>query len=213
MGDEGKAAYRVRPATSAATRAIADVLLQQVTHDGFHDFFFPGQDEYPEDFRDWWWRYTRRHVLRPWLMTLVGEDAATGVIVGMAMWAFQPRPEWAPSRLGSTSRRIRCRTRQYLRIADALRERYYPNCAVDGEAMAELGPVMTELEKKLWKGEDRVSWYCFEIAVDRTWPGAQELWDALMQWGPERAQVDQVAAFAGAGTPDELRGMECLGYA
>lgn len=219
MSCPGKAAYRIRPATYADTRAVADVLLQQVTHDGFHDFFFPGQDAHPEDFHDWWWRYTRRHVLRPYLMTLVAEETTAGRIVGMAMWAFQPRcilsPGEGPEPAGldiakdSLSYRIQ---RQYVRLADALYERYHPNRAVDPEAMAELGPVMAKLEDQLWRGDDRVSWYCFEIAVDKSWEGAEGLWDELMQWGPDRAAVDQVHAFAGAGTAEELRGMERLGY-
>ena len=83
--------FIIRQATSTDVDGIAHVLLGKVTHYGFHDWFFPYQDEYPEDFHDWWWRYCRRLVLRPGLMTLVAEVPMTSEIVGMAMWSFEPQ--------------------------------------------------------------------------------------------------------------------------
>lgn len=88
--------FIIRPATPADVDSVARVLLTQVTHDGFHDWFFPHQDQYPEDFRDWWWRYCRRLILHPGLMTLVAEVPATGTVVGMAMWSFEPRGSLSP---------------------------------------------------------------------------------------------------------------------
>jgi hypothetical protein len=80
----------LRPAKLSDVKAITDVAVPIVMHDGFHDYFFPHQDEFPEDMYRWWFRYYRTFILAPYVKVLVIENASKH-IVGLAIWFFLPR--------------------------------------------------------------------------------------------------------------------------
>jgi hypothetical protein len=42
-----------RQAKLSDLNALVAFAVPMVLHDGFHDYFFPGQDEFPEDMFDW----------------------------------------------------------------------------------------------------------------------------------------------------------------
>lgn len=80
----------LRTAQLSDIRAITDLAVPIVTHDGFHDFFFPYQDGHPEDMFRWWYRFYRNHLLKPYTVALVAETGSKQ-IVGLAIWVFAPR--------------------------------------------------------------------------------------------------------------------------
>jgi hypothetical protein len=80
----------LRPATLSDVQEIASLAVPIVTHDGFHDYFFPHQDEFPEDMHRWWFRYYRTFILKPYATLLVLETGSKE-IVGLAIWIYAPR--------------------------------------------------------------------------------------------------------------------------
>jgi len=80
----------LRSATLSDVEAITALAIPIVTHDGFHDYFFPHQDEFPEDMYQWWLRYYRNFILKPYNEVLVLETNSKE-IVGLAIWMYSPR--------------------------------------------------------------------------------------------------------------------------
>jgi hypothetical protein len=70
-------------------QAITDLVHPQVVHDGFHEYFFPHQDEYPKDMSKWWYKYLRSWILQPYTAVLVAISETS--VIGMAAWGFAPR--------------------------------------------------------------------------------------------------------------------------
>jgi hypothetical protein len=89
------ASYTVRPATLQDTPSITDAIVRVVAHDGFHDQFFPHQDQYPKDFYAWWYRYFRDMILKPRSMVLIAVDKSSNV-VGMGAWSYSLMAKQAP---------------------------------------------------------------------------------------------------------------------
>jgi hypothetical protein len=191
-----------------------------VRTDGFHPYFFPGQDEFPEDHYAWWKSYYRDWIVKPWVVFLVAETSAKE-IVGFAFWAYEPlatnpdnttvaKPVGLPGLEKKPNpvlqgRCIHCwSTRRYWSITagDTLSGKKTDNRAVSPERLAEFRAMMVEIGKRLWpeNGEDYVHWICPELLVS---PEHKEaIFGKLLGWGLDQAEKDKISAFAGSQLPD-----------
>jgi hypothetical protein len=79
--------YTLRRANLSDITPLTRNVIPHVSHDGFHDYFFPQQDDYPDDFYRWWRRYYRNILLRPYSVLLIAEDEQ-GRMKGLGMWTF-----------------------------------------------------------------------------------------------------------------------------
>jgi hypothetical protein len=79
--------YTLRPANLSDVTSLTRNVIPHVSHDGFHDYFFPQQDAYPDDFYRWWRRYYRNILLRPYSILLIAEDEQ-GRMKGLGVWTF-----------------------------------------------------------------------------------------------------------------------------
>jgi len=204
----------IRPATLQDVKAINDLVLPFVSHDGFHDYFFPHQDEYPEDMYDWWYRYHRKWILNPYTMMLVAETESKE-IVGMALWSFAPRAKGdtdAPEPIGvdlakNTYKEIA--QRKYYASVDWAVSKLFPNRALDPDALAEWGKTVSSIVSKHWSGSNRVHWYCPDLGI--TTAHKEEFFGDLLQWGIKQAEIDGTPTFAGC-TSRELEDYQKEGF-
>lgn len=191
----------LRLATLHDLDAMTSINVSVVYHDGFHEYFFPGEDEYPEDVFDWWRRSFRRTLLRPYVMTIVAETASKE-IVGFASWCFAPRGNQGvkdtPKPKGldlAKDSYFEILQRHYYAAVDKISSKFSPNRAVDQDRLSEFGAAMAKLNEKRWGGDERIHWMCNELAVVPAYKDA--CFRTLLQWGFDQAEVDCVSNFAG----------------
>ncbi|KAJ3898390.1 hypothetical protein F5879DRAFT_812669 [Lentinula edodes] len=205
----------LRPATLSDVSKITSLVLPQVSHDGFHDYFFPHQDHYPQDFNSWWKRYYRDMILRPYTLVLVAEDSDQDM-KGIAVWVYAPKV--AGGGRGENddhliSDNIVIRRHAYAWI-DKIADKIQPNRCTDPNAIQEWRQTVADMSKRLWTGEDRVHWYSFEFfTFGRSANGEEEkrteshlvfhgndedkgdLASLLLGWGIRQSKVDNVSTF------------------
>ena len=210
----------LRLATLCDLDAMTSINVPVVYHDGFHDYFFPGEDEYPEDVFDWWRRSFRRTLLKLCVMTIVAETASKE-IVGFVSWYFAPRGNQgvtdAPVPKGldlakdsyfesqsndlhmvsfwRITKMLVVLQRHYYAAVDKISSKLSPNRAIDQDKLSEFGAAMAELNEKRWTGDERIHWMCNELAVVPAYKDA--CFRTLLQWGFDQAEVDCVSSFAG----------------
>ncbi|KAJ3859825.1 hypothetical protein EV359DRAFT_50268 [Lentinula novae-zelandiae] len=195
--------FHLRPATLSDVSKIISLVLPQVSHDGFHDYFFPHQDRFPQDFNSWWKRYYRDMILRPYTLVLVAEDSDQDM-KGIAVWVYAPK-------VVGEGRVIRRRTYAWI---DKIAAKIRPNRCIDPNAIQEWRKTVSDMSKRLWTGEDRVHWYSFEFfTFGRSANGEEEkrieshssshsndedegdLASLLLGWGIQQSKVDNVSTF------------------
>ncbi|KAF8830889.1 hypothetical protein HHX47_DHR1000041 [Lentinula edodes] len=216
--------FHLRPATLSDVSKIMSLVLPQVSHDGFHDYFFPYQDRYPQDFDSWWRRYYRDMILRPYTLVLVAEDSDRDM-KGIAVWVYAPKvagggsgdnddvPEPKGLNIAKNSWYYVIRRHTYAWM-DKIADKIQPNRCIDRNAIQEWRKTVADMSKRLWSGEDRVHWYSFEFfTFGRSANGEEEkrteshlishgddqdkgdLASLLLGWGIRQSKVDHVSTF------------------
>ncbi|KAJ4479295.1 hypothetical protein J3R30DRAFT_3702553 [Lentinula aciculospora] len=216
----------LRFATLSDVSKITSLVLPQVSHDGFHDYFFPHQDRHPRDFASWWRKYYRDAILRPYCVVLLVEDSKKN-IRGMAAWAYAPKamrgdvdgiPEPRGIDIAKNSWFEVIQRRIYAWI-DTIAETIRPNRCIDSNALQEWRKTVSGMSKRLWSGKDRVHWYSYEYftfnedqeKIARPSPDNEGLASPLLHWGTQQSKLDGVSTFVL--TLISLRAMyEGLGY-
>jgi hypothetical protein len=212
--------YRLRVATLGDTNTITDLVVPLVSHDGFHDYFFPRQDQYPKDFYRWWYRYYRDLILRPYCVIHLLEDE-DGKVVGMAGWGYNPKflgiedvPEPKGLHIAKNSlfegesspivyQKLCINVRRYeivLRrktytIIDRVTDKVHPNRCMDPEALLEWRKTMQDVASKLWTGDDCVNWFSPELFAVGNREKETTASSILINWGLHHADLDDVSTF------------------
>jgi len=193
----------LRSATLSDVSRITSLVVPRVSHDGFHDYFFPHQNRYPHDFVRWWRRYYRDLILRPYWNTLLVEDSKGG-IQGLAVWGYAPKmmgigdagdvPEPRGVNIAKDSWFEVIQRCVYSWI-DKVQDIFHPNRCTDPTALLEWRKTVSDMNKRLWSGKDRIHWYCPEFFTFEEEQEKNPLASVLLGWGPEQSKVDDVSTF------------------
>ncbi|KAF5319869.1 hypothetical protein D9758_018526 [Tetrapyrgos nigripes] len=193
--------YTLRRATLSDITPLTRNVIPHVSHDGFHDYFFPKQDAYPDDFYRWWRRYYRNILLRPYSVLFIAEDEQGGM-KGLGMWTFArgkgvsgpegldiAKDSWFEdvSTPGSTSSKTKSA----------------PTAAPTTPHSSNGEKTVIEFGKKLFVGDDVVHWMCPEFIVFPDFKSGEdktELMAALAPvvhgWGIKQSDIDGISAWA-----------------
>ncbi|KAJ7204823.1 hypothetical protein GGX14DRAFT_646448 [Mycena pura] len=211
----------IRAATLRDVDALAALFIKQTSDDGFHDIFFPGKGRYPRDYRAWVRHYMRDAVLRPYSALFVAESRREGdaaaELVGFVAWAFYPtsgawggEPDEAPRPKGlpwiAKDSCFEVVRRRAYKTLDAVRDRLFPNRAIDAAALQRWGRAARAMAETWFVGDDAVNWFCPDLFVDARYDAAPEedekgvsaspsLRSAFVRWAVDRTQVDGVPVF------------------
>ncbi|KAE9385958.1 hypothetical protein BT96DRAFT_981904 [Gymnopus androsaceus JB14] len=193
----------LRPATLSDLSQITSLVLPQVSHDGFHDYFFPHQDRYPGDFVFWWKRYFRDIILRPYTVVLLAEDLEQK-IHGIAVWMYAPKatggnaddvPEPRGLDIAKDSWFEVIRRRIYGWV-DVITDIIHPNRSIDPISLQEWNKTVIDMGKRLWSGNGRVHWFSAEFFTSKD-PELDKraMASLLLGWGIQQSKVDVVSTF------------------
>lgn len=88
---------RIRPLTRQDLSIVADIHAAAFWDDQISIWLYPHKEQYPNDFRDFWFRWMQFAYCQPGFRIWVVEDEETGAVLGSALWERRGKTEVARS--------------------------------------------------------------------------------------------------------------------